>query len=75
MKHLLVRYELYHLIVDSAKPRQLIFSVSIFVINSVKSFLKVDQDNTSKGSLFKPILYSVSKIGQASVIRVVLPKP
>ena len=37
------------------------------MINSVKSFLKVDQDHTSKESLFKPISYSVSKIGQASV--------
>ena len=42
------------------------------MINSVKSFLKVDQDHTSKGSFFKPISYSVSKIGQASVCGVVL---
>ena len=72
IKHLLVRYDLYHLIVDSAKPRQLIFFYKNFVI---KSFMKVDQDHTSKGSLFKTILYFVTEIVQASVCGVVLTKP
>ena len=37
-----------------------------FVINSVKSFLKVDQDHTSKWSLLKTISYFVRTIASNS---------